>query len=246
MNPNSDKPLAGKVALVTGGGRGLGAAICAALVQAGAHVAVADILLTSAETMCAKLGGGPGKAVPIELDVGNPGNVDAAIRKVEEALGPIDILVNNAGIDHTLSVEELSIDQWEDVIATNLSGPFLLSKAALKRMHEKRSGHIVNIASTAAKRTWPNAAAYHASKWGLLGLSHAMHAELRPQGIKVTAVITGGMRTPFLLDRFPDINVETLQPPEVVASAVLQVLLLPGDSVIPEITVLPMRETSWP
>ncbi|MDB5798796.1 MAG: family oxidoreductase, partial [Paucimonas sp.] len=96
------------------------------------------------------------------------------------------------------------------------------------------------------KRAWPNASAYHASKWGVLGLSHAMHAELRPLGIKVTAVIAGGMRTPFLLDRFPDIDVETLQDPANVAAAVLSVLTLPRETVIPEIMVLPMRESSWP
>lgn len=113
-------------------------------------------------------------------------------------------------------------------------------------MKPKRSGHIVNIASTAAKRTWPNASAYHASKWGLLGLSNALHAELRPFGIKVTAVIAGGMRTPFLLDRFPDIDLSCLQEPSVVADAVVKVLTMPADSVIPEISVLPMGETSWP
>jgi short-subunit dehydrogenase len=110
----------------------------------------------------------------------------------------------------------------------------------------KNGGHIVNISSTAAKRAWPNASAYHASKWGLLGLSHALHAELRPQGIKVTAVLAGGMRTPFLLDRFPDIDVSTLQDPVNVAIAVKSVLLLPEQTVIPEIMVLPMQETSWP
>jgi short-subunit dehydrogenase len=113
-------------------------------------------------------------------------------------------------------------------------------------MRHSRGGQIVNIASTAAKRAWPNASAYHASKWGLLGLSHALHAELRPYNIKVTAVVAGGMRTPFLLDRFPDIDVSTLQDPVSVAKTVMAVLTLPDETVISEIMVLPMRETSWP
>lgn len=113
-------------------------------------------------------------------------------------------------------------------------------------MRQQGSGHIINIASTAAKRAWPNASAYHASKWGLLGFSHALHAELRPHNIKVTAVIAGGMRTPFLLDRFPDIDLSTLQDPINVARTVQAVLLLPDETVVPEITVLPMCETSWP
>jgi short-subunit dehydrogenase len=113
-------------------------------------------------------------------------------------------------------------------------------------MKQQGGGQIINIASTAAKRAWPNASVYHASKWGVLGLSHALHAELRPHKIKVTAVIAGGMRTPFLLDRFPDIDVSTLQDPLNVAMAVKSVLLLPEQTVIPEIMVLPMQETSWP
>lgn len=107
-------------------------------------------------------------------------------------------------------------------------------------------GHIVNIASTAAKRAWPNASAYHASKWGLLGLSHALHAELRSQGIRVTAVVAGGMRTPFLLERFPELDAASLQDPDDVAGAILSALLLPPNAVIAELTILPLRETSWP
>jgi short-subunit dehydrogenase len=113
-------------------------------------------------------------------------------------------------------------------------------------MRRQGSGDIVNITSTAAKRAWPNASAYHASKWGLLGLSHALHAELRPHGIRVTAVVAGGMRTPFLLDRFPDLDPSALQDPADVAQAILGVLLLPRATVVPELTVLPVRETSWP
>jgi short-subunit dehydrogenase len=113
-------------------------------------------------------------------------------------------------------------------------------------MREARRGHVVNIVSTAAKRAWPNAAAYHASKWGLLGFTHALHTEARPHGVKVTAVVAGGMRTPFLLDRFPDIDVDTLQDPRNVAATVRFVLTQPPETVIPEVMVLPMRETSWP
>ena len=93
---------------------------------------------------------------------------------------------------------------------------------------------------------WPNASAYHATKWGLLGLSHALHAELRPRGIKVCAVVAGGMRTPFLLDRFPDIDPGLLQDPRHVARVVRFVLEQPDETAIPEVSVLPMRETSWP
>src|SRR5690606_36088696 len=122
---------------------------------------------------------------------------------------------------------------------------FVLSKEALRIMQNK-NGNIINIVSTAAKRSWANASAYHDSKWGLLGFSHALHVEGRQVGVKVTGVICGGMRTPFLLERFPDIDVSTLQPPENVAKVVAQILHMPFDSVIPEVMVLPMKETSWP
>jgi short-subunit dehydrogenase len=121
-----------------------------------------------------------------------------------------------------------------------------MSRFAFMRMKETGSGHIVNIASTAAKRAWSNASGYHASKWGLLGFSHALHAEARAFNIKVTAVISGGMRTPFLLDRFPDIDQQTLQDPANVARSILFILEQPRETVIPELMVLPMKETSWP
>ena len=140
----------------------------------------------------------------------------------------------------------MAVEDWERILTVNLTGPFIVSKNMFALMRQQGHGHIVNIISTAAKRAWANASAYHASKWGLLGLSHALHVEGRPHNIKVTAVISGGLRTPFLLDRFPDIDVRNLQDPRNVADTVRFVLSGPSDTVIPEIMVLPMRETSWP
>jgi NAD(P)-dependent dehydrogenase (short-subunit alcohol dehydrogenase family) len=241
-----DASLNGKVVFVTGGASGLGAALCNMLASSGAKVVVGDLKKDKAEVIAESLRGDDVPAHAIGFDVGDPQAAEQAVNEAIEKFGKLDVLINNAGTDITLSMSEMSIDQWLRVINTNLNGPFLLAKYASEQMKRAGSGQIVNIASTAAKRAWPNASAYHASKWGLLGLSHAMHAELRPHNIKVTAVIAGGMRTPFLLDRFPDIDVETLQDPANVAKAVKSVLLMPDDTVIPEIMVLPMRETSWP
>jgi NAD(P)-dependent dehydrogenase (short-subunit alcohol dehydrogenase family) len=182
----------------------------------------------------------------IELDVGSEESVTAVFESVFGRFGRVDAVVNNAGIDVTLPLDELAPADWERVLRTNLTGPFLVARLAVRVMKQQGSGHIVNIASTASKRAWPNATAYHASKWGLLGLSHALHAELRPYGIKVCAVVAGGMRTPFLLDRFPAIDPGTLQDPAGVARAVCFALTQPEETVVPEIIVLPMRETSWP
>jgi NAD(P)-dependent dehydrogenase (short-subunit alcohol dehydrogenase family) len=246
MAPDEQPGLRGKSIFITGAASGLGAALAALLVRDGADIVVADIDGGRAAAAAAALGGHGARVHPIGFDVGDPAGAALAVEEALDTFGRLDVLVNNAGTDVTLPMAELTPEQWLRVINTNLNGPFLLSKQAAAHMRRAGGGHIVNVASTAAKRAWPNASAYHASKWGLLGLSHAMHAELRPYGIKVTAVIAGGMRTPFLLDRFPELDAATLQEPATVAAAIRSVLLLPRESVVAEITVLPMRETSWP
>lgn len=240
--------LKDKLVIVTGGARGLGAALCERLAQEGSKVVCVDLKLELAQETCARIRDKHRDAVnwAYPADIGDAQQVETLVREVTERYGPIDIVVNNAGVDITLSIDELAVDDFDRVVQTNLRGPFLLSKYVAPHMREHGGGHIVNIASTAAKRAWPNASAYHASKWGLLGLSHALHAELRPQGIKVTAVVAGGMRTPFLFDRFPDIDPEVLQEPADVAEAIAGVLKVGGATVIPEVMILPMRETSWP
>lgn len=238
--------LQGKVALITGAASGLGEALSEVLALAGADIIVADINLPRATQVAARLAEAGVRSHPLAIDVGDPAHVQRAVADTIGKLGRLDILINNAGTDATLPIDELTPAQWMRIMDTNLNGPFLLAKHAASHMQRHGGGHIVNIASTAAKRAWPNASAYHASKWGLLGLSHALHAELRPHNILVTAVVAGGMRTPFLLDRFPDIDPDTLQDPVSVALAIRSLLQLPPGSVVAELTVLPMRESSWP
>lgn len=238
--------LRGKAVFITGGASGLGAALGEVLARAGADIVIGDIRPEQAAAGAAALREFGVRAHAIGFDVGDPDSARRAIDEAAHEFGRLDVLVNNAGTDVTLPIDELSADDWQRVINTNLNGPFMLAKFAAPYMRRAGGGHIINVASTAAKRAWPNASAYHASKWGLLGLSHALHAELRPQRIKVTAVIAGGMRTPFLLDRFPDIDTATLQDPANVAQAIKSVLLLPADTVVAEIMVLPMQESSWP
>lgn len=235
--------------LVTGAGSGLGAAIARRLVQCGARVALFDIHAEHAERMAREIDPEGRSTWTLRCDVGDAPQVAQGLRAVRERWGALDALINNAGTDVTASIDEVDADAWTRVIHTNLIGPFLLTKAALPLLREAdqgRGGHIVNVASTASLRAWPNASAYHASKWGLLGMSKGMHAELRAQGVRVTSLIAGGMRTPFLLERFPDIDTGTLQDPANVAEAVCFVLGMPRGTVIAEIMVLPDGETSWP
>jgi NADP-dependent 3-hydroxy acid dehydrogenase YdfG len=235
-----------KVVIVTGGGQGLGAAICRTLAEDGATLIPVDIQKNKLENIVQEIKNNKGKVEGFEMNVADENSVKKVIQQITDKYHKIDAVVNNAGIDFTLSIEEMSYEQFRRVVEVNLCGPFNVSKAVYTHMKQNGSGHIVNIASTAAKRAWPNASAYHASKWGLLGFSHALHSEARKDNIKVTALVAGGMQTPFLLDRFPDIDPNVVQDPKNVAETVKYVLCQPKETVIPEVMVIPMRETSWP
>ncbi len=238
--------LQGKVAIVIGGGGGLGQATCRTLAAAGAIVICADVSCELAENACAAIRAEGGRALPCRLDVTAEDQVKEALDRIVAEHDRLDVLINNAGVDVTAPIEDLAVADWDRIIKVNLRGPFLMSRQALGVMKRQGAGHIVNIVSTAARRAWANASAYHASKWGLLGFSHALHVEARPHRVKVTAVIAGGMRTPFLTERFPVLDVGLLQDPRNVAETIRFVLGQPAETVIPEIMVIPMRETSWP
>lgn len=237
--------LEGKVAVVTGGGQGLGRALSETLAQQGATVAVCDVRAELAEEAVISIVSDGGTAAAYQLDVSDPLSVERTTELIREAHVHVDYLINNAGVDVTKPVETLTVEEWDNVVAINLRGPFLMSSALLADI-QARQGHIINIVSTAAKRAWTEASAYHASKWGLLGYSHALHAELRRDGVKVTAAILGGMRTPFIMERFPEVDASTLQDPHQAATVVCSLFSLPPEVVVPEIMVLPMKETSWP
>lgn len=235
-----------KIILITGGGQGLGAAIAKNLAANGATVVPVDINPEGIHKVVEEITLTGAEAHGYVMDVSNKDSVEDVMRRMLEKYGRLDVVINNAGIDYTKSIEELTFEEWNKVIGVNLSGPFNVSKIAYHYLRKNGRGHIVNIVSTASKRAWANASAYHASKWGLLGLSHALHVEARKNNIKVTALIAGGMQTPFILERFPDVDPHLLQDPKNVADTVRYILCQPDESVIPEIMVIPMTETSWP
>ncbi|MFA5039256.1 MAG: SDR family oxidoreductase [Candidatus Omnitrophota bacterium] len=238
--------LKNKVCVITGSGRGLGIAIAQTLGEAGADIVGCDIRQESLVQMETTLGESGIRVHTVKADVSDEKEAFNCVQEALVRFGRLDVLVNNAAVDITLPLDEMAVKDWDKILAVNLRGPFLLSKFAFSFMKERASGHIVNIVSTASKRAWANAIAYHASKWGLLGFSHALHVEGRKHNIKVTAVVSGGMKTPFLLDRFPDIDTSTLQDPLNVARTVKFILQQPDETVIPEVMVIPMKETSWP
>ncbi|MFL5727080.1 MAG: SDR family oxidoreductase [Chloroflexota bacterium] len=244
--PGEGSALTSRVALVTGAGSGLGAATAALLAGAGMCVAVTDVDGVRAAKGATAIRDNGGEAIGLGLDVRSSDDAARAVRGVVDAFGGLDVLVNNAGTDVTASFAEIDEAAFDRVLDVNLRGPIVMTRSALPHLAASPAGHVVNIASTAALRGWSNASAYHASKWGLRGLGQGLFAELREMGIRVTTVFAGGMRTPFILDRFPDVPLDVLQEPANVALAIRFVLELPPESVVPEITVLPRMETSWP
>jgi NAD(P)-dependent dehydrogenase (short-subunit alcohol dehydrogenase family) len=242
--------LKGKVVLVTGAGSGLGEATAHAFASVGCSVACIDINGTEAGRACKNLQSLDVLSMAVQCDVGDATAVVHTVQTVHEQFKHLDILVNCAAIDYTLSVNEMTVEQWDRVINVNLKGPFLFAKAALPIMRQQQSGHIINIASTAATRAWTNASAYHASKWGLVGFSRGLGVEGRSDGIRVTTIIPGGMRTHFF-DRFIEQGIpipeeKNLQEPANVADVIVFAAQVPPESALQEVIITPLTETSWP
>lgn len=190
--------LDGRVAFVTGGGRGIGRAIALAFAAAGAKVAVTGRTIDALEATCAAIvaAGGIARAVP--GDVSDSGAVNEAFRLVRSTLGPVDILVNNAGITASMKFAQTDDATWERIMRVNVTGPFYTCRAAVADMQAQGWGRIINIASTAALQGLPFSAPYSASKHALLGLTRSLALELARYGITSNALCPGWVETDML------------------------------------------------
>ena len=199
--PYGGLSLEGMTALVTGSGRGIGSALAVGLAQAGANVAVSDVAeqMAGAEDTAARIRGEGPESRAYTLDVLDLGNIRETIDRVAQDFGRLDILVNNAGIRRRQPALEVTEDNWDAVIDTNLKGPFFCSQAAAKPMMEQGFGRIINISSQLAIVAGENRAAYCASKAGLANLTRVLALEWLKYGITVNAIGPGPTETPGLL-----------------------------------------------
>jgi 3-oxoacyl-[acyl-carrier protein] reductase len=230
--------LEGKLAVVTGGTRGIGLAITEALLGAGASVAICGRGAEAIDRTVKTLGQDSRKLAGKPADVSNPEDVRAFFEFVDERLGGLDILVNNAGVGFFSSVAETSLENWHRTIGTNLNGAFYCSREALARFRKRGGGFIVNISSLAGRNPFAGGAAYNASKFGLNGFSEAMMLDHRYDNVRVSCIMPGSVETGFTPGSPP---AEWKIAPRDVAEIVLAVLRMPERALISRVEVRPSK-----
>jgi len=179
--------------LVTGASSGIGLEVARQLVASGVGVG----LFARSQSKLAHIAGELGNSLALPGDVSRYEDLERAVQQLEARFGGLDFLVNNAGVGIFKPVHELTPEEWQQVLQTNLSGAFYATKAAVPAMQKRGGGYIINIASLAGKNAFANGAAYNASKFGLLGFSEASMLDLRCYGIRVSSILPGSVDTPF-------------------------------------------------
>jgi NAD(P)-dependent dehydrogenase (short-subunit alcohol dehydrogenase family) len=190
--------LKDRVVIITGAGQGIGRVFAKAFATAGARSVIAELNKEKAAAVFEEIMGFGGQALAVTTDVADPASIEAMIDVVEGQYGRIDILINNAGIFSTLEMrpfEQIPLDEWEQVLRVNLTGPFLCARAVLPAMRRAKWGRIINVASGAVRLGRPNYLHYIAAKAALAGMSLSMARELGPDGITVNAILPGATFT---------------------------------------------------
>lgn len=230
--------LRGKVAVVTGGTRGIGRAIAEALLGSGANVVLTGRRAEDAERVARELDGGDGRALGLACDVRDPASCRELIEGAVQAFGRLDILINNAGVGHFAPVAEMAVEDWQRVIETNLSGVFYCTHEALPHLKAAGGGWVINIGSLAGKNAFPGGAAYNASKFGLVGFTEALMQEVRGDGIRVSSIMPGSVATAFNHPS-PGTGDEWKIQPQDIAQLVLDLLDMPARTLPSRIEVRP-------
>jgi len=233
----SERFLDGQVAVVTGAGRGIGRAVAEALARVGANLVVAARTGRELEETAARVGALGGSCLIVPTDVVAEAACERLIERALAEYGQIDVLVNNAGAARFAPVWELSTEDFDVNLNVNLRGAFFCSRAALRAMIPRRSGTIVNIASSSGKKPYPTQGAYCAAKAGLIALSKVMAMELRPHNIRVHVLCPGGVDTRLAAEIHPTRDKTGWIRPEDIAAAILYLLSTPENITLDELVI---------
>jgi 3-oxoacyl-[acyl-carrier protein] reductase len=227
--------LQGARCVVTGGTEGIGLALARAFQARGAQVAICARTAANVDRVAKELG-----VVGLRCDVSQEEDVSRFAAQVQERLGAPDIVVNNAGLGHFAPIEELTLAQFDDIMAVNVRGMFLVTRAFLAGMRRRGSGDIVNIASLAGRNGFVGGTAYTASKHAVLGFSKSLMLEVRKANIRVIAVCPGSVETPFFeKSGYPRPDPGKVLSADDVARAVVAALELPGRAMVSELDIRP-------
>jgi 3-oxoacyl-[acyl-carrier protein] reductase len=237
---NNGKPLEGKVAIITGASRGIGLAVAHRLGTMGAKLSLCARDAKRLESAADELRSVAAGVFTAVVNVTHGEQIVAFVQNTEKTLGSVEILVNNAGIGYFGPTHEASEANWDSVLDTNLKSVFLASKAVAPGMIQRRTGHIINIASLAGKNAFAGGGIYCASKWGLLGLTECMAEDLRGYGIRVSAICPGSVATDFSPHGKKDVS-KMLQA-EDIAHVVEMIVTQAPQSFISEILMRPTQK----
>jgi short-subunit dehydrogenase len=214
-----------RVALVTGGSLGIGFATASMLLKEGFNVVICSRRQSELDRAISELKEvGTGKIAGQTCDVGKYEQVVSLFEFVEKTFGGLDVLVNNAGVGLLASVEQMTVEEWHKIIETNLNSLFYCCHEAIPQMRKRKGGYILNIGSLAGKNPHPNASAYTASKFGLIGFSESLMQEVRQDNIRVSYILPGSVRTSFKGSNPNDPTAEWKLDPEDVAQVVIDLL----------------------
>ncbi len=235
--------LAGHLSVVTGAGQGIGRAVAVRLAREGASVVLAartPEALEETARLCREAAprSSASRFLPCPTDVTDEASVAELLRQTL-ALGAPDSLINCAGVARFQPVQEITLQEWERILNANLRGTFLCCRAALAPMLARGTGQIINIGSILSRQAFANAAAYTASKWGVLGFTKALSEEVRKQGLRVTALLPGAVETPLWDATGGGPDRSLMLRPEHVAHAVIGILTQPAGMVTDEMLIMP-------